>query len=88
MTGPRYRIQWRRGAVDFLNKLRDAKLKARLYATIERLSHEPYPVGAKKLAGRAEYRVRVGAYRILYAVDGRAIVVEVIAIGHRKEIYR
>lgn len=52
------------------------------------LQENPRPVGVKKLAGRDGYRVRVGDYRILYAIDDGAHCVTVLAIRHRREAYR
>ena len=73
----------------FLRKLRDPALYARLRAAIEDLVSDPRPTGCVKLAGEeALYRVRVGDYRILYQVRDRALLVVVIEIGHRREIYR
>jgi len=46
------------------------------------------PLQAKKLAGLDRYRVRQGDYRILYSIDDQALLVVVVAVGHRKDIYR
>ena len=55
---------------------------------MDALSKQPVPPGAKKLAGHeALYRVRVGDYRIVYTVRHRVLIVFIVAIGHRKEIY-
>ncbi|TLY24515.1 MAG: hypothetical protein E6K63_14850 [Nitrospirae bacterium] len=42
----------------------------------------------KKLSNREEYRLRVGQYRILYTIDDEEKVIEIVAIGHRREVYR
>ena len=60
----------------------------RVVASLTRLGDVQRPLGAVKLRGQDAYRIRVGDYRILYAVDGRARRVEVFAIGHRREVYR
>lgn len=60
----------------------------RLLKRIEALADDPRPAGCEKLTGRELYRVRQGAYRIVYSVDDVAVVVEVIKIGHRREVYR
>lgn len=50
---------------------------------------EPRPPGAKKLiGGGGEWRVRTGDYRIIYDIDDGVLVVLVLAVGHRREIYR
>lgn len=51
------------------------------------LSSEPRPSGCKKLKGRDAYRIRVGDYRAIYEIIDNKLIVTVIAIGHRKNIY-
>lgn len=60
----------------------------RVADAILRLEEEPRCVGAKKLRGSDDYRVRVGAYRVLYSIDDEQQVVEILAVGHRREAYR
>jgi mRNA interferase RelE/StbE len=60
----------------------------RIMQRILALQDDPRPPGAKKLAGRDTYRVRQGDYRILYDVFDALLVVEVIQIGHRSDVYR
>ena len=52
------------------------------------LEDNPRLIGASKLSGREEHRVRVGDYRVLYIIDYRRHVVTVFAVGHRREVYR
>ena len=52
------------------------------------LRDEPRPPGSEKLSGDEKYRIRQGAYRILYSIDDAAIVVEVVKVGHRRDVYR
>ena len=63
-------------------------MHARLSTRILSLEDNPRPKGCKKLSGRQEYRVRVGDYRIVYAIDDDARTVKVTAVGHRGEVYR
>ncbi|MCY7374731.1 MAG: type II toxin-antitoxin system RelE/ParE family toxin [Pyrinomonadaceae bacterium] len=61
----------------------------RISRKIETPADNPLPDGVKKLAGEEGfYRVRVGDYRIIYTIDGEKMIVLVITIGHRREIYR
>jgi mRNA interferase RelE/StbE len=61
----------------------------RLKAAIEQLAIDPRPTGCKRLTGGdGEHRIRVGDYRVVYDVDDGTVVVLVLAIGHRREIYR
>ena len=66
-----------------------ADLYGRMMRKLESLQENPRPVGVEKLAGPEDlYRVRVGDWRIVYAVRDRELVVIVIRIGHRREVYR
>lgn len=85
----RYRIAIERRAEKFLSKLKDVGLKIRFLEAINSLADSPRPPDAKKLAGSEDrYRIRVGNYRIIYEVEDSAILVLVIDIGHRRDIYR
>lgn len=52
------------------------------------LSNNPRPKGCKKLEGDIKYRIRVGDYRILYKINDVKQSIEVVAVGHRKDVYR
>lgn len=56
--------------------------------SIEQLSINPRPYGYKKLKGRNAYRIRTGNYRIIYEIIDNQLIVEVVEVGHRKEIYQ
>ena len=57
--------------------------------TIRSLANEPRPIGVKKLSGEKDvYRVRVGNYRVLYQIVDKVLVVVVVSVGHRREVYR
>lgn len=61
----------------------------RIGAKIDALRDDPRPPGAKILArGEKLYRLRIGNYRVIYSVDGKKLVVLVIHVGHRKDVYR
>jgi len=82
-----YKIELSRRAERQL-KLFAREIQARIGRAIDGLSQQPIPPGAKKLAGHDDlYRVRVGDYRIIYTVHHQVLVILVVAIGHRKEIY-
>jgi len=73
----------------FLEKLRDPSLLRRLTQSLRNLGENPRPVGCVKLAGPdALYRIRVGDYRIIYQIRDSELLVLVVVIGHRREIYR
>lgn len=60
----------------------------RIIAAIRSLADDPRPPTVKKLSGRDSWRVRVGDYRVIYEVDDKRIAVTVIALGHRRDVYR
>ena len=60
----------------------------RVLKRIEALADDPRPAGCEKLTGRDLHRIRQGVYRIVYSVDDAAVVIEVIKVGHRREVYR
>ena len=63
--------------------------RRRVLRRLEALEDNPRPRGVEKLAGVDElYRVRVGTYRIVYAIRDRELVVIVVRIGHRRDVYR
>lgn len=70
--------------LDFLPKAAQRRLRTRILS----LEQNPRPPGIKKLKGGEGYRLRVGDYRILLLIDDEAKLVDVVAIGHRKEVYR
>ncbi len=84
----RYTVSLSKRAAKFLEGLRDRSLYERLRATIDGLAANPVPPGSKSLTGREGFRVRVGDYRILYTVDGGKLLVCIIEIGNRRDIYR
>lgn len=66
----------------------DKKAVPVIKAAIAGLADNPRPQGYIKLKGEEAYRIRVGNYRIIYEIDDGKITVTVVAIGHRKDIYR
>jgi mRNA interferase RelE/StbE len=83
-----YRVEVAPAAVRQLRKL-DPTARRRVQAAIELLAQEPRPSGAKKLAGgEGEWRVRTGDYRIVYEISDTVLLVLVVAVGHRRDIYR
>jgi len=60
----------------------------RIIAAIQRLGDEPRPAGVKKLSGREAWRIRVGAYRVLYEIRDSQLIVLIVDVGHRRGIYR
>jgi mRNA interferase RelE/StbE len=60
----------------------------RIIKAIRALSQNPHPAGSKKLSGRDAWRIRVGNYRIIYEIHDDRLIILIVVIGHRKDIYR
>ncbi len=86
-NAPRYSLRIKRSAEKDMDRLPVA-IFDRVAETILQLESEPRPHGSRKLRGTEEYRVRVGSYRILYTIDDDTRTIEIIAVGHRRDIYR
>ena len=66
----------------------DRQDQPRIISAIRTLANEPRPPGCKKLTGRPAWRIRVGVYRVIYEIHDNRLLVLVVAIGHRREVYR
>ena len=82
-----YKILIKRSAAKELEAvpLRDRR---RLVTRIEALAANPRPAGAQKLSGEDKYRIRQGDYRILYEIVDEDLIVTVVRVGHRRDVYR
>ena len=61
---------------------------SRILRRIEGLADNPRPVGSEKLSGQERFRVRQGVYRIIYEIREQELVVIVVKVGHRREVYQ
>lgn len=85
---PKYTITFARSARKELEAL-DGKVVNRIFPKIENLSIEPQPAGCRKLTGNKHlWRIRVGDYRIVYAIDDNKNLVDIIAVRDRKKAYK
>lgn len=67
----------------------DRQLQRRISEKVYALCQDPFPSGSKKLKAQADhFRIRVGDYRIVYRVDGKRVVIVIVRVGHRKDVYR
>lgn len=83
-----YRIEIQRSAEKDLAAV-SSTLQARIFKAIDGLVTEPRPNGCKKLSGaKNAYRLRIGEYRIVYEIYDGVLVVIVIRVAHRREVYR
>jgi mRNA interferase RelE/StbE len=79
-------IEWDPRAVKDLRKL-ERDIQRAIVEAVERLAVNPRPSGCKKLVGRDGWRLRVRDYRVLYDVYDDRLVVIVVQVGHRRDIY-
>jgi mRNA interferase RelE/StbE len=82
----KYRIELRPAAVRALRKL-DPQVRRRVQGAIALLGDDPRPPAARALQGRPGLRVRVGDYRIIYTVADDVLLVVVVTLGHRRDVY-
>jgi mRNA interferase RelE/StbE len=83
-----YRIDWKASALKELRNLPQDGV-VRIMAAVERLKGNPFPHGSKKLiGGRSSYRIREGVYRIIYSFHSEALLIEIVKVGHRKDVYK
>ena len=83
-----YRIEVKQSAAKEIRAIARQQDRQRVIDRIAGLAQDPRPAGSVKLAGQEAYRVRQGDYRIVYTVADRALVVEVVKVGHRRDVYR
>jgi mRNA interferase RelE/StbE len=84
---PDYKITITKTAQKQLDKLSD-KIAEPIIDAIQNLAQNPLPQGCKKLKGRDAYRIRRGNYRIIYDIYDNILTIDIVAIGHRKDVYR
>lgn len=83
-----YQVEISKRALRQLEALpRDTRVD--IAARIDALTHDPRPFGSRKLVNVPDgYRLRVGDYRVIYEIQGERLVVLVLRVGHRREVYR
>ena len=83
-----YQIEFSRHADRQFRSL-SSQVQRRLRRKIDTLAVSPRPKGSEKLSGADQlYRIRVGDYRVVYAIQDARLVVLVVKVGHRREVYR
>jgi len=84
-----YKLFIKPSAAKEIEALGQKNVRQRIVNRIAGLASEPRPPGCEKLAGaEGRYRIRQGEFRIVYAVDDPTRTVEVVKVGHRREVYR
>lgn len=83
----RYEITYAQSALKALRRL-DRGIARRILIAVDALASDPRPRGCAQLkGGSGEMRIRVGDHRVIYDVNDREVVILVLAIGHRREVY-
>ncbi len=82
-----YSVRIKRSAAKELEAV-PQKDRKRIVKRIEGLAAEPRPPGCEKLSGEEKYRLRQGDYRILYEIVDRELIVTVVKLGNRRDVYR
>jgi len=81
-----YTLNFSKQALKELEKINEP-FYSNIKSSIINLTENPRPNGYKKLKGRDGYRIRVGNYRVIYDILDNILVVDIITLGHRKDIY-
>lgn len=82
-----YSIEFSSSAKKDLKKISSVHL-IKILSEIEKLQIDPRPANCKKLKNSKSYRIRAGDYRIIYDIEDKKLLILVIKIGHRKDIYK
>jgi len=84
----RFEVLIKRSAAKELDAIARKKDRQRITARIALLGANPRPPGCQKLSGHDRYRIRQGDYRILYSIEDDRLIVFVVKVGHRSDVYR
>jgi mRNA interferase RelE/StbE len=84
----KYRILIKPSAVKEIEAISPKKDRQRIVGRISKLADNPQPPGCEKLSGQEKYRIRQGRYRIVYSIEDQDLIVYVVKVGHRKDVYR
>lgn len=83
----KYRLSFKASVAKDLRQIPKRDVQS-ILKRIEGLADDPRPSGSEKLSGKERFRVRQGTYRIVYEIVDQELVVMVVKIGHRRDVYR
>ena len=83
----KYKVEIKKSAVKEISSLPHRDLR-NILDKIAALSDNPRPHDVKKLSAQEKYRVRCGSYRILYSIEDVILIVNIVKVAHRKDVYR
>ncbi len=81
-----YRIEFRPAALREIGKI-DRLVHPRLQGAVALLAKDPRPPASRPLRGRPGYRLRVGDYRIIYTIDDGVLLIVIVTVGRRRDVY-
>ena len=84
----KYNVFIKSSAAKEIEAIPQKKERQRIMRRIGQLADNPRPPGSTKLSGRDKYRIRQGAYHIVYGVEDSELTVVIVKVGHRKDVYR
>ena len=82
-----YSVDILRSAQKQLGRI-DRQDQSRIISAIQGLADNPRPQGCQKLSGRPAWRIRIGSYRVIYEIHDNQLLILIVALGHRREVYR
>jgi len=83
----KYKIEYSEDSTKELTKIHKNDVK-KIIAKIELLSDDPFPSGYKKIKGKLKlWRIRIGDYRVIYSIEQANLIIYIIRIRHRKDVY-
>ena len=80
-----YSLDFSKQALKELEKINEP-FYSNIKEAISKLTENPRPNGYKKLSGRDAYRIRIGDYRVIYDIFDTKLIIEIVTLGHRKDI--
>ena len=83
----RYEVRFRKSVSKDLDPIPQRDVQ-RILAAVQALADNPRPPQSKKLSGSEKYRLRCGVYQVLYEIQDEILIVCVVKVGHRRDVYR
>ena len=84
----KYKVHLKPSTVKEIESIPRKKERQQIIKRIGLLANDPRPPGCKKLSGHDKYRIRQGSYRIVYGIEDDELVVYIVKVGHRKNVYQ
>lgn len=83
-----YKIEWKRSALKEIRQI-PKENASRIFKAVDELAANPFPNKVKKLADSERgFRIRVGDYRVIYNIFSQILIIEIVRVKHRKEVYK